>query len=240
MPDFCSENKEVITDSNYNTPFPGDSCLPGGQGFPKSSISENGVINSGALSTHIKSLLNKTKAIAPGNVVQLKEMNPAEEFAAKSAALRKTIQTEYCYYYVRYTYILQTILMTAAVAPANKLGADYEAKKKHTEELNSKLNQILQIIQGVVNSRLTSLKDYYGQNTGVNQVNTYLDTVRTDLIEHAKLLKNQALEKELKGAMVDYTIEKNSSSRNLLAIYGFMNIVAAGLIFYLYRSAKSQ
>jgi hypothetical protein len=47
-----------------------------------------------------------------------------------------------------------------------------------------------------------------------------------------------SMEKDLKSAMVDYTVEKNSSSRNLLAIYGFMNIVAAGLIFYLYRTAK--
>jgi NADH:ubiquinone oxidoreductase subunit C len=130
--------------------------------------------------------------------------------------------------------------MFAATQDSKKLGADYIQRKNHTEALNSKLNQILQIIQALVNSRIESLKEYYGTDTGVNQVNTYLDTTRTDLLNHAKLLKNKAMEKDLKSAMVDYTVEKNSSSRNMLAVYGFMNIVAAGLIFYLYRSSKSQ
>jgi hypothetical protein len=94
------------------------------------------------------------------------------------------------------------------------------------------------VLQAIVNSRMTSLRNYYGRDSGVNQVNTYLDTTRTDLLVHSKLLKNMSMEKDLKSAMVDYTVEKNSSSRNLLAIYGFMNIVAAGLIFYLYRTAK--
>ena len=105
--------------------------------------------------------------------------------------------------------------------------------------MNSKLNQILQVIQALVNSRIASLNTYYGTDTGVNQVNTYLDATRTDLLNHSKLLKNAAMEKDLKSAMVDYTVEKNSSSRNLMAIYGFMNIVAAGLIFYLYRTVKN-
>jgi hypothetical protein len=41
-----------------------------------------------------------------------------------------------------------------------------------------------------------------------------------------------------KQSMIDYTMEKNSSSRNLLAVYGFMNIVAVGLLFYMYKAAK--
>ena len=130
--------------------------------------------------------------------------------------------------------------MQAATQDSSKLGDAYIKKKNDTEVLNSRLNQILQVIQALVNSRTTSLKNYYGTTTGVNQVNEYLDTTRTDLLNHSKLLKNVSMEKDIKSAMVDYTVEKNSSSRNLLAIYGFMNIVAAGLIFYLYRSSKSQ
>jgi hypothetical protein len=85
-----------------------------------------------------------------------------------------------------------------------------------------------------------SLKSYYGEKSGVNELNTQLDETREELIKHAKLLKKNDLEKDAKSAMIEYSIEKNSSSRNLLAIYGFMNIVAAGLIFYLYRSVKSE
>jgi hypothetical protein len=240
MPDFCSENTETITLSNYTQNFPGASCLPrGGQGFPSSSINDKGVINSGALNDHVKLLLDSKKAAAPATIQQLEEMNPAEDFATASATIRDNINKEYCFYYKRYIFILREILMEAATQSSAQLGDAYVAKKNNTEGLNSKLNQILQVIQALVNVRILSLKDYYGTDTGVNQINQYLDTTRTDLLSHSKLLKNKAMEKDLKSAMVDYTVEKNSSSRNLLAIYGFMNIVAAGLIFYLYRTAKN-
>lgn len=240
MGDFCSENTETITLTNYTQTFTGASCLPrAGQGFAPSSISNKGVINSAALDDHVKGLLKKEKALAPEKIQQLEEMNPAEDFAKASATVRHNINNEYCFYYKRYIFILRDILMDAATKPSAQLGAAYETKRNNTEGLNSKLNQILQVIQALVNSRISSLKDYYGTNKGVNQINEYLDTTRTDLLTHSKLLKNKEMEKDLKSAMVDYTVEKNSSSRNLLAIYGFMNIVAAGLIFYLYRTAKN-
>jgi hypothetical protein len=248
MGDFCSENKETITNANYTAKFTGTTCLPlGGQGFSKSSISDKGVIDNTLLKNHVKKLLDtemetgrgKATAAAPETIKQLEEMNPAEDFAKVSAKVRDNINKEYCFYYKRYIFILREILMQAATQDASQLGAAYQTKKTNTEALNSKLNQILQIIQAIINFRILSLKNYYGEDTGVNQVNKYLDMTRGDLINHAKLLKSSAMEKDLKGAMVDYTIEKNSSSRNLLAIYGFMNIVAAGLIFYLYRTAKN-
>jgi len=241
MPDFCAENTETITLSNYTAKFPGISCLPrGGQGFSKSSINDKGEIQPATLlEDHIKSLLDQEKALAPETIKQLEEMNPAEDFSKASAKVRDNINKEFCFYYKRYMFILHEILMDAATKNSKSLGEEYVTKKNNTEALNSKLNQILQIIQALVNTRISSLKNYYGTDTGVNQINTYLDTTRTDLISHSKLLKNAAMEKDLKSAMVDYTVEKNSSSRNLLAIYGFMNIVAAGLIFYLYRTAKN-
>jgi len=240
MGDFCSENKEIITNTNYTDRFPGTSCLPGGgQGFSASSINDKGEINSAALNDHVKALLNSQKALAPETIQQLEEMNPAEEFAKASATVRDNINKEFCFYYKRYIFILHEILMLAATQDSTKLGDSYITKKNKTEGLNSQLNQILQVIQALVNVRITSLKKYYGTDTGVNQINTYLDNTRGDLLNHSKLLKNLAMEKDLKSAMVDYTVEKNSSSRNLLAIYGFMNIVAAGLIFYLYRTAKN-
>ena len=130
--------------------------------------------------------------------------------------------------------------MSATRLGSGPLPSVYVTKKGNTERLNSKLNQILQILQTLVNSRLSTLKGYYGTDSGVNALNRQLDTTRADLIKHSELLKKHDLEKDAKSAMVEYSIEKNSSSRNLLAIYGFMNIVAAGLIFYLYRTAKSE
>ena len=103
-----------------------------------------------------------------------------------------------------------------------------------------KLNQILQVLQSLVISRHTSLKGYYGTETGVNRLNSELDARRAELVKHSEILKKNNLEKDTTEAMIEYSIEKNSSSRNLLGIYVFMNMVAAGLIFYMYRSAKPE
>jgi hypothetical protein len=239
MTDFCSGNTEKITDSNYNNSYSSTgktSCLPnGGSGF---STSENGVVNTATVDAHVVTLLSKKNAVAP-DVLLPRDTRPAQQYATNSAALRQDILNEYCFYYKRYIYILNDILMIAATTNKNNLNSDYTTKKSNTELLNSKLNQILQILQSLNNSRVNSLKSYYNIDKGINQLNSELDTTRQQLIEHSRILKNASMEKDIKGAMVDYTIEKNSSSRNLLAIYGFMNIVAISLIFYLYRSVKN-
>ena len=245
MSDFCSENKERITGSNYMEDFQNatrKSCLPNnGQGFPSSSISKSGIVNKGDIERHLQDLLTNSDAIAP-MLLEPDRLVPAATFAAKAAALRKNIQTEYCFYYKRYLYILQDLLTTAATLGSRdeRLPTDYITKKENTFKINSKLNQILQVLQSLVISRHTSLKGYYGTETGVNRLNSELDARRAELVKHSEILKKNNLEKDTTEAMIEYSIEKNSSSRNLLGIYVFMNIVAAGLIFYMYRSAKPE
>jgi hypothetical protein len=261
MSGFCSQNTETITETNYTDSYPGRlSCLPnGGSGWPASSVdSKTGLVSSKLVDSQIAALLSRKITyndengravdVAPTapSLTQTSDYfpqvntNPANAFSTTASILRTNIQNEYCFYYKRYMYILKDILNIAAMSKGSNLTSNtgYQKKKLNTEAINLKLNQILQILQGLVNSRLVSLNQYYGPGTGVNQVNRELDINRNDLIRHTNLLKNSEMEKEVQAAMIDYTIEKNSSSRNLLAIYGFLNIVAVGMLFYLYRSTK--
>jgi hypothetical protein len=239
MKDFCSANTETINDGNYMQRYGGASCLPnGGAGFPDNSMSTTGIINKNQIDRQIEVLLPTQNAIGPQGLVAT-DLNPAGQFSGGAAALRTSITNEYCFYYKRYMYILSKLLTVVATTSSGVSQTDITIMKQNTEQLNSKLNQILQLLQGLVNSRLTTLRGYYGQDTGVNQINRELDKNRADLIKHTTLLKSEQLEVDLRTAMIDYTLEKNSSSRNLLAIYAFMNIVAAGLIYYLhYRTLK--
>ena len=95
-------------------------------------------------------------------------------------------------------------------------------------------------MKGLVNSRLSVLRDYYGdgERASINALNTQLDKARTNLLTHSNKLRNNDLSSDVQTAMIEYSLEKNSSSRNLLAIYGFMNIIAAGLLFYIYTKSK--
>ena len=57
-------------------------------------------------------------------------------------------------------------------------------------------------------------------------------------LEEVKDTTDSSFNDDVKQSMIDYTLEKNASSRNLLAVYGFMNIVAVGLLFYMYKASK--
>lgn len=237
--DFCSQNTEVIDPTNYTNSYGTTSCLPnGGTGFSSSVVSANGLVNQSDLDTYVVQLLTNAGANPPATITE-NDINPASEFSVHAAALRTSINNEYCFYYKRYIYVLEKVLSLAATTGVNvAAGSTYDTFKQNAIRINTQLNQILQIIQGVIKSRSDSLKSYYGTSTGVNALNTELDTARNNLIEHMGKLQDNDMENNVKSAMVDYTIEKNSSSRNLLAIYGFMNIVAVGLLFYIYRSSK--
>jgi len=219
--DFCSQNTETIMDTNYqdlylspSTQSQGrSSCLPnGGSGFSNTGVISNDDINAYVVGT----LLPNSGAVAPTAPAQI-ELN--------TVALDASIQNEYCFYYKRYMYALNQLL-TLAATPGTDVttGSPYDTYKQNAIRLNTLLNQILQIIQGI--SR------YYESSSGVNP---NLDSARSSLQDHMRKLKDTDMEENVKSAMIEYTIEKNSSSRNLLAIYGFMNIVAAGMLVYLYR-----
>ena len=136
-------------------------------------------------------------------------------------ALLTSIQSEYCFYYIRYKYALTNLLTLAVAVPPDTTG-EYAVYKRNAIRLNNILSQILLTLQ-YVSSLSGSLID--------------IDVVHGNLQDHMRKLKNTEMEADAKSAMIDYTLEKNSSSRNLLAIYGFMNIVAVGMLVYLYRAA---
>lgn len=252
----------AITNVNYMNNFsdqfvPGSttvkekSCLPNnGNGFSSTQVNATtGIVDANALSTQVTSIqsmwnarplsLEDLSSKNPENLKQIivsPDLNPAKRFSSNASNLRSSIQREYCFYYNRYAWGLQDILGKAA---AGETGAEYTRQKVNVATLNSKLNQILQILQGLTTSRVSSVDSYYANGSGVNTLNSELDVLRGQLAEHSTRLRDKALEQNVQSAMIDYSLEKNASSRNLLGIYGFMNIVAIGLLFYLYRSSKA-
>jgi hypothetical protein len=160
--------------------------------------------------------------------------NPAQDYASKSAMLRTSIQNEYCFYYTRYQWALTTVLNNAT----STTGAVPDDLKANTQILNTKLNTILLVMKAIVNSRMNTLNTYYSGNDSVNSLNANLDNIRQQLVAHSEQLQSNSMESDIQAAMIDYSIEKNASSRNMLAIYGFMNIVAVGLLYYLYKNSK--
>jgi len=246
---FCSSVTDITAQEFASTTYRSvyhttttPSCLPqNGQGFSSSDITAStGIVSPTALSAHVNALLTAANAVPPSTPADsVSNTNPASRYSTNAAALRTAIRNEYCFYYKRYKYLINLVLSLAVTEGTDFNAAPYTTHKTAVIDLNTKLNQILQIMQGIVSARSTVLNTYYTASSGnVNSLNTQIDTARNSLMSHMGRLQNSDMEEDVKKSMVDYTLEKNASSRNLLAIYGFMNIVAVGMLVYLYRSSK--
>jgi hypothetical protein len=207
--------------------YAGTSCLPGGEPFSEDST---GNVAAGILNTQLTSLMNTLN----GSSQPIRDQN-ASTFATGSDQLRILIQNEYCYYYRRYIFALTKLLNDAT---AENHPADYNATKTNTIKLNKILNHIIQLLQKLLELRQNTLNSYYGTDAVIQNANSSLNTTLRTLQDHSTALQNNELEQTVKSSMIDYTIEKNESSRNLLAVYCFMNIVAVGILYQLYNSSS--
>jgi hypothetical protein len=104
---------EIISIKNYNDSYPSaKSCLPNnGTGFAASDfVSGTQTLVPASLTSAVVTLLANTEANAPGRI---DPNNIPTTFTTNSATLRKSIQNEYCFYYVRYMWVLNDILSQA-------------------------------------------------------------------------------------------------------------------------------
>lgn len=232
-----------ITRDNFTAPFqsPGGKCVTCTPGW-ENIIDSAKKVNDTAVNTLVDSLLSKSRATSIDvtefvgvRATDETQPNPAKDFAENAKILRQTIKEEYCYYYSRYNWGLNKILVSAtqqgsAVDPAFKAGV---------QKLNITLNVILAVMKGMVNNRMTSLQEYSSNSeNGVNSLNSELERARISLQQDSGMLQANDLNSDIQSSMIEFSLEKNESSRNMLAMYGFMNIVAVGLLFYLYTNVK--
>lgn len=177
-------------------------------------------------------------------VADLKNTNNNEAQAilnnlgAKESQTMTKIQQEYCFYYFRYKYSLETLF--DKLVNTSKLTnlpdtdkADIQSKLTRAKNFNEKLNDIIQITNYISQKRATEMRD---QNTEINTLNSSIKSTFDTLQAHSKMLNSETSLSDLRKRMVEYTEEKNRSALNLLSLYGFMNLVAIGLLFYIARS----
>jgi hypothetical protein len=142
--------------------------------------------------------------------------NPSKDalhaYLKADAAMRANLKAGYEYYNARYK-----------CAVERYLAADAAAKPAITtlQTLNNRLFVLLSLYQKIDASA--------GVKDSLNGV-----TVQKSLLE--KISRGSAEEKEMYMRMIEYTKEKANVTNNLMQLYGFLNIVALGMLFYIYRS----
>lgn len=244
-------NKGIITsDAQLATPFPG-SILPAVASGRIASGELKGRLTAQKLEDIYNTLVQQGDLISNtkykqdlAKVGDLKNTNQAaaqailNNLGAKEADTMGKIQQEYCFYYFRYKYSLETLFdKLVATSKLTTLAdtdrADIQNKLNRAKEFNEKLNDMIQITNYIAQKRAAEMRE---QNTEINSMNSSIQSTFNTLQEHSKILNSESSITDLRKRMVEYTEEKNRSALNLLSLYGFLNLVAIGLLVYIARS----
>jgi antitoxin component HigA of HigAB toxin-antitoxin module len=247
---FCGTSGAVTSDAQMNTTFPGSILPPIAAGritegelkgrltAQKLEDIYNTLIQQGDL---ISNTAYKAELSRVGNI---KNVNNAaaqgilNNLGTKESATMRKIQQEFCFYYFRYKYALETLFDKLVLTSKNTTlqeadRAEITTKLNRAREFNDKLNDLIQITNYLAQKRSSEMRE---QNTEINTMNGELQVTFDTLQKHNKLLRSETSLSDLRTRMVEFTEEKNRSATNLLSLYGFMNLVAIGLLFYIARS----
>lgn len=183
----------------------------------------------------------KTNLARLGNMAQTNAASAQEildTLGQKETATMRKIQEEYCFNYFRYKFTLETLFdklvqtsKVSSLTDADK--ADIQSKLNKAKVYNEKLNDLIQITNYIAEKRAAEMRE---QTSEINAMNTGLAATFQTLQTHRKLLNSETSVQDLRKRMVEFTEEKNRSAVNLLSLFGFMNLVAIGLLFYIARS----
>lgn len=181
-----------------------------------------------------KQLLNMV-ATQKDKVVQQRTL---ESVGAQEMKTMNALQDEFCYTYVRYKFALEDLFETLTRTSAGSSLTDaqrrtIEQKIQLAKEFNMKLNDIIQFTNFLSNKRAAEMRD---QNSTINILNSSLQDIYGRLEQQNAILRQESSITDLRQRMVEFTQEKNQSAANLLSLYGFLNLVALGLLFYVARS----
>ena len=256
---FCQ--KVVVTsDAEMNTPFPSPG-QPGKSVFPASGLNRDGdgrlsnfslqniydalvtqkrLVTSSEYKTKLAEIKNARSQMKSDDVTKgREELNRMlNDLPQTELQTFQDLKNEFCHTYSRYRYALDQLFnkLSSTSGKASVSASEKEEINRYLQrakEFNIKLNDMVQISNFLASKRVA---DASQQSADVNALNENINSVFNSLKRQSEILNKEHSESELRQRMVEYTQEKNRSTNNLLQLYGVLNIVAIGLLLYIYRS----
>jgi hypothetical protein len=256
---FC-QKVMISSDAEMNLPFPPPG-KPAKSVFPTSGLNRDGDgrLSSFSLQSIYDALLSQKRLISGDSYkIKLAEIKNAQA-NMKSDDMKKgreelnrmlndlpqtetqtftDLKDEFCHTYSRYRYALDQLFTKlastsgkATVSESDKAAINMYLSK--AKDFNIKLNDLIQVSNYLASKRV---QDASQQSSEVNALNENISAVFGSLKRQSDILNKEHSEAELRQRMVEYTQEKNRSTNSLLQLYGVLNIVAVGLLLYIYRS----
>lgn len=230
---FICPSKTALTDNELDQTFSNGNIsglLPIAQ--PSSSDRDgNGMLTSNVLKGIIASLKGS-------GVIPKPTPKNAQLYMSKQAELLKNIKSEYCFYDSRYKYSLQKLFDAIKYGYSTTVSENQIAIQKYlasTQTLNRRLNDLTQIVNEVTNDMMRSSDILESE---IREFNAKILEQQKKLKEQNKIISSSEATTKLNKEMVKFTEEKARYSDNLLKLYSFLNIVALGLLVYVYKSSS--
>lgn len=156
-------------------------------------------------------------------------------FRDKMRSFIAAAQKEYCHYFMRYRFWMERYIINIpnTVSGNNPNVQDMNDGLLYSTEYNIRISDFLQIMNAVNRMILANNASLADQTNGMN---TEIAENFNRLKAQAAILKSEAPAAELKRRMVDYTKEKAKATNNLLSLYFFLDLVALGMLFYVYKA----
>uniref|UniRef100_A0A6C0KNQ0 Uncharacterized protein n=1 Tax=viral metagenome TaxID=1070528 RepID=A0A6C0KNQ0_9ZZZZ len=189
----------------------------------------NGLLTETAANAHVQTLIRQ--GIIP--VYTGKNNTVVEQ---KQKTLLANSKEEFDFYYVRYAESLRRLFEQVnknATSPSKVAQDSITEQVKITRQLNIKLNDLVQIIIALtryIQSNTTQL------NQNVATFAQKIEDEKQKLVHQHKMISSDEAASNLSKEMVKYTEQKARYTDNLLSVYSVLNIVALGLLVYVFRS----
>ena len=234
---ICPAGKTDYSIEELVTPFSGAVAKTG---VP---TDDNGIIRSDAMTRYIKMLETSKKLPSPPSVDDAISgsdsgaFNSVTEYAAKMKIFVEKLREEFCYYDSRYKYAMKqwVNLITDASYKQDSTIANSDIQKFATiaTMLNNKLNFLVQLTRAVSNYQYAQSRQ---KQKDIERLDKDFNEKYAATKGQMSQLANLTSTEDLRKRMVGYTQEKARATDNLLSLYAFLNVVALGVLVYVYKS----
>lgn len=218
----------TLTDTELRATY-SNGTKPGILPTTQSDRDANGVLSKSAVNAIIESL--KQSGIIPN----LNEQN-SEVVMKKHDELLKNIKAEYEFYEAKYKYSVQKLFcVIEQERQNNNIQNTIQPFLDIARELNQKLSDLIQIINGI---KATLSANTIGLHDKIKEFDKLTSEKQSKLEYQNRIISSNQASAELNKQMVKFTEQKAKYTNNLLGLYSFFNIVALGLLVYVYKSAR--
>jgi len=214
--------------NELSAPYPDTSIIP------SDSISGSDRTNGLLTDAKVKSIVDAhiKSGVLPAATA------PVEVYDDKAKKFLVNAKKEYQFYNARYKFAVQQLISTIA-SGYNRAVSDTQTAIENYQvsatKLNVKLNDCIQVIKGISdNMTQVSAK----MRADLDELNKTMEKNKERLAHQSKIIRSNQASSKINKEMMKYSEEKGRYTDNLLKMYSFLNIVALGLLVYIYRAAE--